>query len=102
MLEQPYYLSELRAAQILRERSWSHQERLDELKSELVASSRYPFCVFGHMRPIPWLTLGVLVPSSSDHYRGSPPTCHQPFVKELYRGIGPWKHRQGRTSPCSI
>jgi insulysin len=33
MLDQPYYLSELKAIQILQERSWDYQERLNELES---------------------------------------------------------------------
>jgi hypothetical protein len=31
-LEQPYTLSELKVAQILRERAWTARERLDELQ----------------------------------------------------------------------
>lgn len=57
LLEQPYYLSEFKTAQIVRDRSWGEQEKLDELQGELRVVE---FCrLMGlSQKPHHWIVIG--------------------------------------------
>lgn len=95
LLDQPCYLSEVRAAQIVRERYWGEQDKLDELQCKLAS---FTLGLGSYSKIV--LINPILPPSKSCHRGGTSKPHFEYSLANLHRGARTWERHEG--CECTI